>query len=59
MTNDNLPIVFAVIAGSGVVLFLVGLGVLAVRDQPVLGGALMAAGVADLIAAIIIRSRMA
>jgi len=49
--------VFAVLIGSGVVLFLVGVGLIAVQNQTLIGGALMAAGIGDLVAALVIRRR--
>ena len=55
--NEHRGLILMILVGSGAVLFLTGLGLLALRGQALIGGALMAAGVGDLIAAAIIRQR--
>lgn len=57
-TIDRGPIV-AILMGSGVVLFLAGVGVIALGRGTLLGAALMAAGIGDFIAAFVLRSRNA
>jgi len=57
--DDQSGVVVAVLVAGGVVLFLAGVGLIAVQNQTLIGGALMAAGVADLIAALVIRRRSA
>lgn len=57
-TQSSRGLVVAIVAGSGVVLTVIGAVMVALGANTLVGAVLMVAGIGDLIAAFVLRARM-